>query len=112
MSDYDRFGVVSRKRGGGFIKILATIVLALMVLQYAFHINVLSVFDNPKFDPFFNSIYSLAQKIWIQYLAAPYSVAEKYVLLGADVTWKYIEIVMAKLKLLLDKIYPDIFKPF
>lgn len=72
---------------GGFIRAVVTIVLALIVLKYAFHLDVLALFDHPKFDPYFDKAYETVKGIWEGYIFPVLGPVWKYIKIG----WEYVE---------------------
>ena len=62
MDPYDSYG--SRKKKGSFIRVLAALVLVFLIIEYIFHYNVFDLLNNPKINPFFDSLYDRMIALW------------------------------------------------
>lgn len=90
------FSLFGLTRHISFIRTILGIVIVLVVLKYAFHINILDFFHNGNFNPYFDKAYKTVQGIWDSTLHPWSDAAVKYALIAWDFIMKYWLIVWNK----------------
>ncbi len=83
---------MKRKYNGGLIKAIILIVVALVILGFVFHINIVDVFNSPDVQSNLNWFWNIILKIW-SYVSAPIMFIWNNFIIG--IVWKAIQAGLA-----------------
>ncbi|HVS79872.1 MAG TPA: hypothetical protein VHF05_02745 [Candidatus Paceibacterota bacterium] len=110
MEDYRDYG--RSRRGGGIISALAVIVLVLIILKYVFNFDLLGLLNDPRVAPYFDKVYMPAANFWTAHIYPYAMIAWAYIVLGAELVWRFIQVALDKLQGFAGKFYPQFLRPF
>jgi hypothetical protein len=80
----------------GIVKTLMVIIIAIVFLKYALHINILAFFQNGNFNPYFDKIYRIIQGIMDSKIYPSILWVLKYLRIVWEVILKYWILIIKK----------------